>query len=112
VSGPFTYTINLTGGCGTVSTTGTIKVLDPITYTYKFTNVVCKNETTPTGAIIVTPAGGSGNYKFILKLNGVQIDTGTGTGVFTFDKLVRGSYSVEVEDATYGCPGTCNGLTP
>ncbi|UKJ07563.1 hypothetical protein [Solitalea lacus] len=89
-----------------------VTVLPPITYTYKFTNVVCKDETTPTGSITVAASGGSGSFKFILKLRGTIIKTDTGNGSYTFDKLIRGSYTVEVVDATYACPGTCNGLTP
>ncbi|POY34626.1 hypothetical protein C3K47_19345, partial [Solitalea longa] len=93
--------------------TATVTVLPPVTYTYVFTNVVCKDDATKAGAIDVTPAGGSGKYILTLKQGSLVIATGTqtGTAVFRFPNLLRGSYTVEVEDANYGCPGTCNGLT-
>jgi hypothetical protein len=95
VSGTYVYTVNLTGGCGNVSTTGTI-VVDP-NNTINLTSApgtdnqnVCINSSisnityTTTGAtgvnVIGLPGGVSYNYSGdTLTISGTPTDTGTFT---------------------------------
>ncbi|SMO58418.1 hypothetical protein [Solitalea koreensis] len=111
-SGTFNYTVSTTGSCVTPSLSGTITINAPITFTSTYTNVACANAPS-TAAITVTLNGGSGSYKLILQLNGVNYKTDTVTGTtYSFTGLPKGSYTIIVEDANVnGCAGTCNGAT-
>ena len=100
VSGVFAYTIPLTGGCGTVSATGTITVNapTPVSLSYAggifcpaFNSVPPTNSWTGSGAYSVTPVG--------LGLN-------TGTGLIALNSSLSGVYTVTY--APVGCALTAN----
>jgi gliding motility-associated-like protein/uncharacterized repeat protein (TIGR01451 family) len=88
-----TYTVTLTGGCGNITTTGTIAV-KAVTVTNSQSNILCFGAST--GAINITAAGGTGPYTYAWTGAGVVAGAEDQSG------LAAGSYSVIVTDAN-GC---------
>jgi len=97
VSGPFNYTITLTGGCGNVTTGGTLTVNDLPSGTTISTDVLCKGDST--GALDLTPAGGASPYTFLWNTGAVTED---------MNNVTAGSYSVIITDANL-CTGPVSG---
>ncbi len=86
VGGTFNYTVTLTGGCGTVSTTGSITV-NPAP-TVSAPNVTQPTCAVPTGTIVVN-ASGSGTLEY-------RLDAGIWQTSNTFSMLAPGNYNISV----------------
>jgi hypothetical protein len=94
-----TYTVQITdvNGCtGTVNASVT-QPTSPVSGTTVVTNVACFGGNT--GAINLTPNGGTGPYTFNWLPSGPTTEDRTG--------LVQGTYTVQITDAN-GCTGTVN----
>ena len=81
-TGSFTYTVTLSGGCGSTSTTGTITITPALSVTGTVTNVNCNGAST--GAINLSVTGGNTPYTYVWS-NGAttQNITGLNSGVYT-----------------------------
>ncbi len=99
VTGPFPYTVTLTGGCGTVSASGTINVNEPavINSTLVQPTTCVSND----GSITMTLSGAAGPYTFTWTGTGVTPGAQNQTG------LSVGNYSVTVTAANT-CSSTSN----
>ena len=111
VSGPFTYTITLSGGCGTVSTTGTITInlsLVP-TFTAEPGATACEGSD-------VTYTTQPGQINYIWNISGAagtdySITSGgtPGDNTLTLKWITSGSKTVGIN---YTTPGGCTAITP
>ena len=104
VSGTFNYLIPLTGGCGTVSATGTITVNPLPTPTITGPNPVCIGSS---GNIYSTEAGMS-SYVWNVSAGGT-ITSGVGTRTITITWNTSGAKTVSVN---YTNSNTCTATTP
>ncbi len=105
VGSPFTYTVNLTGGCGNVSTTGTITVNPlPLPTIAPSIDPVCLNTT---GVVYTTEAGMTG-YTWIVSAGGT-ITAGAGTNVITVTWNASGAQTVSVN---YTNGTSCTAASP
>ena len=96
VSGTFNYTVTLTGGCGTVTKTGSI-IVDTLNAPSlgTITSPTC---TVPTGSVVLTglPTG-----SWTLNRYGTSTATTTGTGsTTTISGLALGTYTFTVSNGT------------
>jgi hypothetical protein len=107
VSGPFTYTVTLTGGCGTVTTTGTVNLLSAPTVS----SSSLINSTGSNGSAVITASSGVPSYNVSWTgaasgdPAGYEITTSGGT--YNMTSLVPGSYTVTLTDAN-GCTAVTN----
>ncbi|MDG2433562.1 hypothetical protein, partial [Flavobacterium sp.] len=91
-AGTFDYTIPLTGGCGTVSATGTITVSAPVAQTVTGTNTVCVGNTTTFSS---TTSGGtwssaSPTVATVNSASGVVTGVAAGTSVINYSVTTTG----------------------
>ncbi|MFC0771840.1 Ig-like domain-containing protein [Terrimonas alba] len=94
VGGTFNYTVTLTGGCGNVSTTGSITVSTfPVVTAPTVTQPTCA---VPTGTIVVNATGSSGTLEY--RLNAGEWGTSN-----TFDLLAPGDYNIYVRYQNSSC---------
>jgi hypothetical protein len=96
VSGTFNYTVNLTGGCGTVTKTGTIIV--DILNAPSLGTITSPTCTMSTGSVVLTglPSG-----SWTLNRYGASTATVTGTGsTTTISGLASGTYTFTVSNGT------------
>lgn len=104
VSGTYTYTVTLTGGCGNVTKVGTITVNPLPVPTITGAASVCNGST---GKIYTTEAGMTGYSWTILPAGSATITNGVGTNNITVTWITSGSKTISV---TYtnsnGCIGT------
>jgi len=92
-AGPSNYTVTLTGGCGVITTAGTINVNDTPAVTATPTDILCNGAAT--GSATASPSGGTGTYTYSWNTTPVQtLITATG--------LAAGTYTVTVTDGN-GC---------
>ena len=114
VLGTFTYTISLTGGTGSVTTTGTITVNALPTASISGSIVICQNSSTP--SITFTGAGATAPYVFSYTLNGGASQTITSTentATVSVPTNVAGNYSYVLnwvkESSATACSNTVSG---
>jgi hypothetical protein len=101
VSGNFTYTITLTGGCGNITTTGTINVNPRPVPTISGPTPVCVNSA---GNIYITQAGMI-DYNWIVSSGGIVTAGGSTTSnsiTITWNTIGLQKVSVSYID-TNGC---------
>jgi gliding motility-associated-like protein len=91
VSGTFVYTVALTGGCGTVSSQGSINVFQPLSVSASVNSVSCAGGSS--GSIFTSLMGGSAPYTY---------SWSTGSSSSSITSLSFGVYSLTVQDAI-GC---------
>ena len=89
-----TYTINLTGGCGSTSATGNIAINPILNVTGFVSDALCFGQAS--GNVNVTVSGGSGTYNYVWS---------NGTSANTLNGITAGSYSLIVNDG-FGCSDT------
>ncbi|MFN6036983.1 MAG: T9SS type A sorting domain-containing protein [Bacteroidota bacterium] len=94
VSGTFNYTVTLSGGCGTTSTTGTIIITPALAVTGTVVNVGCNGAST--GSVSLSVTGGTTPYTY---------SWSSGQTTQNISNLPAGVYSVSVTCAT-GCLAT------
>ncbi|CAM1367109.1 hypothetical protein TXIAM_360001 [Tenacibaculum xiamenense] len=106
-----TYTIRVRDANGCIDT-DTAVIADPVLVSFSLTKDDSACNATTGGSITVTPAGGTGNYTYVLTntVSGLDIRTETGTGVFTFTNLAAGSYEVTVSDSN-NCSVSAQSMT-
>ncbi len=102
-SGTFNYSIPLTGGCGSVSATGTITVNPLPVPTITGPSSVC-----PTSTHNYTTEAGMTGYIWTVSAGG-SITAGAGTNTITVSWTGTGSQSVRV---TYTNSNLCTGISP
>ncbi|SEC95476.1 gliding motility-associated C-terminal domain-containing protein [Tenacibaculum sp. MAR_2009_124] len=106
-----TYTIRVRDANGCIDT-DTEVIADPVLVSFSLTKDDSACNATTGGSITVTPAGGTGNYTYVLTntVSGLDIRTETGTGVLTFANLSAGSYEVTVSDSN-NCSVSAQSMT-
>ncbi|SEC95442.1 SprB repeat-containing protein [Tenacibaculum sp. MAR_2009_124] len=106
-----TYTIRVRDANGCIDT-DTEVIADPVLVSFSLTKDDSACNVTTGGSITVTPAGGTGNYTYVLTntVSGLDIRTETGTGVLTFANLSAGSYEVTVSDSN-NCSVSAQSMT-
>ena len=92
IAGTYTVTVTDSKGC-TVTSTGTVTgPVAPLSYTFVRTDVNCFGNTT--GALVVSPTGGTPGYSFVWSPNVSSSSSAT--------SLAAGIYNYTMTD-TYGC---------
>ncbi|MBP6238074.1 MAG: Ig-like domain-containing protein, partial [Saprospiraceae bacterium] len=106
-AGTFNYTIPLTGGCGTVNTTGTITV-NPLPTACTVGTITQPTCITPTGSVVLSGLPGTGSWTITRSPGGT---TYTGTGVsYTVTGLPAGATHTFMVTNDNGCtsPASAN----
>ena len=100
VAGTYNYSIPLTGGCGTVSATGTITVLptEDATFSYDTTNY-CTVGSDPTPTITGTTGG-------VFSATPTGLTISASTGEIDLDASTTGTYTVQYITSTSTCADT------
>jgi hypothetical protein len=103
-SGTFNYTVTLTGGCGTITATGTITVIALPVPTITGQTTMCVNS----GYYNYTTEPGMNGYSWSVSPGGI-INGGSGTNQLTVSWIAPGLQWVSI---TYTNPNGCTPVTP